>query len=388
VAAPGQVVEVAAGSYGPQDVRYDAAKEGAAKNVVIRAVAGARVTIGQLDIGPDRGTKGATHLTIRGDRSARMIVNGDININGCGQPTDGKECPRNSGGNYLALSHLDVRGVPGRVYGFVCLSCDHVSLSYSRIGPPIYDKPCNGSAHPEIATAYDSKLYRKAKRPNHLTFDHDLFENFARCTSSDHTECLQTEPSDFLTIRNSVFRRCDTITVNITENSGKSLSPAGHIESDHVLIENSFFDQASDATSASGRAYYSLRIPDGTNVTIRNNSWLDQPLLSSPSKYYKSNYRVVGNVGPFNSNFCENSYTKYSHNVFPRTTCGDPKSKVVGSNFGFADPRVGGSLNLHLRAGSPAIGAGDPHDHPATDLDGQARPRTGAPDAGADERVG
>jgi hypothetical protein len=29
---------------------------------------------------------------------------------------------------------------------------------------------------------------RKAKRPNHLVFDHDLFENFARCTTGDHTE--------------------------------------------------------------------------------------------------------------------------------------------------------------------------------------------------------
>jgi hypothetical protein len=105
---------------------------------------------------------------------------------------------------------------------------------------------------------------------------------------------------------------------------------------------------------------------------------------------------VVGNLGPFEQNFCANDYTTYSHNVFSGTTCGDPNSKVVGNNFGFTDPLVGGSLDLHLLPGSPAIGAGDPNDYPATDIDGQhraaahrvyARPRRGTHDSGRLTRV-
>jgi len=49
---------------------------------------------------------------------------------------------------------------------------------------------------------------------------------------------------------------------------------------------------------------------------------------------------------------------------------------------GFVSP---GALDLHLLAGSGAIGAGDPANYPALDIDGQARPMGVAPDAGADE---
>jgi len=379
VARPGQTVEAAAGFYGSQTVLYDSSKEGARRNVVIQPARNATVTIGDLDVGPSRSIRGATHLTVRG-----VVVAGDVAVNGCGAPSDGQQCIKASGGNYLQLVNLDVRGTTA----FFCASCDHVTILGGRWGPKAYNNPCVGSHHPEVSTAYDAVLpgLRKDKRPNHLTIDGAIFENFARCSSSDHTECLQTEPSDYLTIRNSVFRRCDTIVINITENGGNSLSPAGHIESDHILIENSFFDQATDATASDGEAFYSLRIPNGTNVTLRNNSWLDQPLLSSPAQYYKANYRLVGNVGPFGSSFCERRYTSYSHNVFSRTTCGGRASKVVGNNFGFVDPRVGGTVNLHLRPRSPAIGAGDSNDHPARDIDGQRRPRGLRTDAGADER--
>jgi hypothetical protein len=379
VAAPGQVVEAAGGSYGTQTVLYDASKEGAPANVIIRPAAGATVTLHDLEASAGRTVKGATHLTVTG-----MVLTGDIEVNGCGQPNDGQQCPANSGGNYLRFDAMDVRGP----YGFFCGSCDHVTISNSRIGPLVYGQPCNGSAHPEVSTEYDSVLpgLRKDKRPNHLTIDHSIFENFSRCTSADHTECFQVEPVDYLTVTNSIFRRCDTITFHVQGDNGNSLSAEGQSESDHLYFENNFFDAALDNANPGNPCCFSLRVPNGSNVVIRNNSWLDQPLLSSDSQWFKSNYRVVGNVGPFDSNFCANSYTSYSHNVFSNTTCGDPSSKTVGNNFGFKDPTQGGSLDLHLLAGSPAIGAGDPQDFPAYDIDGQARPLGGAPDAGADEQ--
>ena len=49
--------------------------------------------------------------------------------------------------------------------------------------------------------------------------------------------------------------------------------------------------------------------------------------------------------------------------------------------LGFTNASMG---DMHISASSPAIGAGDPTNHPALDYDGQPRP-TGT-DAGADER--
>jgi hypothetical protein len=378
VAAPGQVIEVAGGSYPEQNVLYDASKEGAQANVVFRPAVGASVTVAGIDASTSRSVKGATHMTVHGP----MNVNGAIVINGCGSPTDGQQCSANSGGNYLDFDHLTITNT----YGFVCFSCDHISLTYSTIqGSAVYGSACPNAGHPEISTAYDSKLFRKDKRPNHFVFDHDIFQNFARCDQTQHVECLQTEPADDITISNSVFRRCDTIALNLTENSGNSLSASGHRESNNILVENNFIGQATDRTSADGLAYFSLRIPNGTNVTVRNNSWTDSPLFYSGSGgFISQGYKITGNVGPYNGAGanCGNGMS-FSHNVFSGTLCGG-SGKLV-SSFGFSDPSPAG-LDLHLLAGSPAIDAGDPSSYPTSDLDGQARPMGGIPDAGADER--
>jgi hypothetical protein len=50
---------------------------------------------------------------------------------------------------------------------------------------------------------------------------------------------------------------------------------------------------------------------------------------------------------------------------------------------GFADQA---NFDFHVAAGVAAIDHGHPSDHPPTDIDEQARPMGGNPDAGADER--
>jgi len=371
VARPGQVVQAAGGQYGTQTLLYDAAKERAARNVLIRPARNSRVTIGDLDIGPTRFVKGATHLTVRG-----MVLAGDISINGCGAPADGQQCPSNSGGNYIDLYNLDVRGP----YGFYCASCDHVSVYNSRIGPLTYGSPCNGSAHPEVQNAYDTVNGAKLKRSNHLLFDGDVFENFSRCTSSDHTECLQVEPADDVTIRNSIFRRCDTIVINFANDlAGDSKSAAGYAAPNNILIENNFLDEAMDHTG--GPTYYSLNMRECTNCTIRYNSWLQEPRM--PTGEISRNNRFVGNLGPMSRHNCFRTGVTYSFNVWKGTRCGSTDRNVA--TLGFIDSSPG-SFNLHLKAGSPAINHGGRSGYPRHDIDGQARPHGSRADAGADER--
>jgi hypothetical protein len=315
--------------------------------------------------------KGATHLTVRG-----MVLSGDIAIIGCGAAADGQQCPTSSGGNYIDLYNLDVRGP----YGFYCASCDHVAVFNSRIGPLSYGSPCNGSAHPEVQNAYDTINGVKLKRSHDLLFDGDTFENFSRCTSSDHTECLQVEPADNVTIRNSIFRRCDTIVINFANDfAGNSKSAAGYGAPNNILIENNFLDEAMDHSG--GPTYYSLNMRECTNCTIRYNSWLQEP--RQPNGEISLNNKYIGNLGPMSQGNCYTTGVTYSYNVWRGAKCGPTDLNVASLGFLNSTP---GSFDLHLAAGSPAINRGDPGNYPGADFDGQTRPMGGVPDAGADEK--
>ena len=368
LARPGQIVELGAGEYGEQVVLYDPAKEGAATNVVVRPAKRARVRLEQLTIGPDRGTRGATRLTVEG-----VTIVQDIAIHGCGAIAEGTQCAPDSGGNHLLFRRVDVRGP----VGFFCASCDHVTIRDSRIGPPAYGSPCNGSTHPEVASEYDSVIGAKAKRPHHLTFERVLFENFSRCTTSDHTECLQLEPADDVIIRSSTFRRCDTIAVNIANDLAGSPSSAGYRAPNNVLIENNVFAAATDLTG--GETFYALNIRECTNCVVRYNSWLQAPRM--PSGEVSLGNRFVANLGPMPQWSCLRNGITYSHNVWLGAKCGATDKRAI--RLGFVDPD---NLDLRLRATSPAVNAGDAREFPRADRFGRRRPAGRAPDAGAVER--
>jgi hypothetical protein len=92
--------------------------------------------------------------------------------------------------------------------------------------------------------------------------------------------------------------------------------------------------------------------------------------------------RWVGNLGAWD---CRPGIA-YSHNVGSKCGSTDKQVSPASSSatavapLGWVNPAA---LDFHLTAGSPAINAGDPADHTATDRDGV--PRDSAPDAGAYE---
>jgi len=97
-----------------------------------------------------------------------------------------------------------------------------------------------------------------------------------------------------------------------------------------------------------------------------------------------TNVSYTGNVSPLlYASQCVGGVT-YSNNVWTNASgakC-NASDKSVASP-GFVNP---GAHDLHLTASSPAINAGNPAGYPAVDIDGQARPLGGAPDAGSDEK--
>jgi hypothetical protein len=364
VAASGQTVEVAAGSYGAQTLHYDGSKASSA-DVTFQPAAGASVTVAGIAFGTSRFDAGAAHVTIKD-----MTSSGSIWIPGCGQAADGGPCAAGGvPGSDLSFLNLHVKDL----YAFVCSSCSDVLISGGVWGPDSYGcQAGNGSAHPEIQSAY-----QQVKRPNHITIQNSLWHNFARCTTGDHTECLQAEPADYLTLRGNTFANCDTMDVNIANDLANARSAAGYRAPDHVVVENNFFAVPTDATG--GPTWFALNIRECTNCTVRYNSWLAPPRMPIGGEVSLNNV-YEGNVGPMSPQNCGIAGVTYRYNVWSDAKCSASDKQAVS---GFVNRAA---LDLHLAPGSPAINAGDPLDYPTTDVDAQARPMGGIPDAGADER--
>jgi hypothetical protein len=322
VAHPGQQVLLAGGSYPRQDIGADPGKRSSA-DVIFRPRAGASVALADLNVH-------ARHLEIRDMRIADFWT------------TD------------VSVADVTFRNVSAP--GFIINSSRDVRVIGGSYGPSIDDKP-------QVAAWPDTI------EPRNILIDDVYFHDMTRSNSSIHTECLQFGAGNGLVLRNSRFWHCDIMNVHFGH-WGDTPDPR------NIVVEDNFFSTSTDA--AGGETYYSLMLRGGwDNTLIRNNS-ATQPMLINVYGGGNHDIRMIGNAAPADN--CD-SRVVYSHNVWVGRKCGRTDKKV--SDLGFVDPE---KLNLHLRAGSPAIDAGDPKSFPPRDIDGQRRASGRLPDAGADER--
>jgi hypothetical protein len=326
VANPGEVVQVAGGSYGRQDLTGDPSKT-SARDVVFRAAPGARVRISDITFGRYSGSIGASHVTMR-----RMTFADGVVFNRVSDVT---------------LRRINIVG------GFWINGSRRIRIIRGRVGP------CTG-CHPDIQWEYNSNPKRI---PRNILIDGVYFHDMRIGSPGDHVECLQVSDVDGLVIRNSRFRRCGIFGLHI---QGTEASPPRNI-----LVENNFFAAALDG------GFYSLSIMEGTNVKVRNNSSPQGFRFGSAGTI--SNWLVAGNLAPYATAACDDRIT-FRSNVWRGGSCGATDRNV--SRLGFRDV---GSFNLHLRRNSPAINRGYPGSYPLRDIDHQRRPLGVRPDAGADE---
>jgi hypothetical protein len=314
-------VEVAAGSYGSQSIGVDGSKTSSV-DVVFRPAAGASVSLGSLKVW-------GKHVEVR-----EMVLSG---------------WTVEAGAADVTFRNLDVNG------GIFINGGDSISIIGGSVGPGV-------DYHPQFAP------WPVGSPITNILIDGVEFHDWTRSNSSVHTECLQIAGGNGVTIRNSVFRNCAVFALSITEYNGSG-PPRNY------LIENNVF-----GTSIGG--YYSLQFNSNASalrdILIRNNSSTQEFLIDNQQPTI-SNVRAVANVAPIAPWNCSSRVT-YAYNVWQGAAC-SPTDRNV-SSLGFRNP---GALDLHLVAGAAAIGRGDPANHPATDIDGDARPSGGAPDAGADE---
>ncbi len=341
LAKPGQTVEMAAGTYTDTALSVDATKT-SATDVIFRPVAGATVTISpQLHVY-------AQHLELRGLRfTSKLWIESsaaDVTI-------------RNS-----TLKNFDL-------YSSGKESSHDISFIGGSVGPSANENSRIASNGPSTSAS-----------PRNILIDGVDFHDFTVSPGSGaHVECLQVWAVEGLTIRNSKFRNCEVFDIFLQKLPGGAAATPSNI-----LIENNFFD-----CCASG--YYSIRMADhaGTswkNVTIRNNS-LNKEINPDPGVPY-SNVKIIGNVGPA-VKFWSGSTgaiqakpagVEVDYNVWYAGAKVGSHDKVAAAGF-----RNAAAVDFHLNAGAAAINAGNPANAPATDIDGDARPAGGAPDAGADE---
>ena len=262
-AQPGQVVEVAGGTYGDQNVLADASKTSSA-DVIFRPAAGASVSLGSLEVF-------GSHVTFR-----QLTVNGDWQT-------------------YHGTDDVTFRDVT--VHGVILTqSSSNITVIGGSVGGTVDTKSQFGN-------------WPMGTNNRNILVDGVTFHDVTRSSSGVHVECLLVGGTDGFVLRNSRFSNCDVFDVSIGQ-MNNSDPPT------NITVENNFF--------GASNGYFSFDINTTTaslsNVLIRNNSSPQQMYLGNALPIL-SNVRVVANVAPIIPSNCEGRII-YSRNVWQGGTCG------------------------------------------------------------------
>jgi hypothetical protein len=321
-ATPGDVVELAGGTYGGQSVP---ALGRATPIIEIRPASGAAVTLnGSLDVNAD-------NVVVRDMKASDLNVdNGnDVVENVTTVGIDAVSA------YFQNTKNLIVRG--GHLGGLMNKT-------------PVYV----GSTPVSYNVTFDGVDF------------HDALVN----DSAAHTECLMVNDVQGMVIKNSIFRNCGYFGVMIS-----------HLFADvgprDVTLENNVFEHTVQWNGQ--RAPFSMLVGpvNAINFVFRNNTFETPPTFNQTT--FTGTSRMVGNLGAMTGS-C--SKMAYSRNVWTATTCGATDKRNASAVSQFVNPA---GHDFHLKAGAAAIDAGDKADYPGSDRDGYGRPVGAAPDAGAYE---
>jgi hypothetical protein len=322
VADPGDVVEIAEGSYPGQDVLADSSKTSEA-DVIFQPAPGATPVFGGLDIFGD-------HVEFRGIESTQDL--------------------------YVKCGADDVTFRDSKASLFFIRSSTDVAFINVEFGP---SSDISQIGHTEECQFAPENILLEN------VFMHD-FEN-----PNTHMECVTIQAANNIVVRNSRFLRCQDFDVFI-----KPRAPV--LSYTNMLFENNWFADP----EPTGSNVISLSLPDGgsaiRNATFRYNSF-QSSLIVKPEIDY-TNVRFVANIGTRIGTGCNEAGVTSEYNVWSgEDDCGATDIQAPNGWVNSA------GFDYHLTPNAAAINRGHPTEHPPVDIDGQARPRGGRADAGSDE---
>jgi len=344
LAAAGQTVEVAAGTYGDQTLSADASKSAGGSRVTFQPASGATVIVGSKPLSTK--TKTTTGLDVIGSTAVtfrNMTIRGDVNAGGAANGVSFENLVSDNGA--LGVYHASNVAFRGGSYG-----------GTNRYKSEIY---------PDGSWAHNANISITGVTIHDVRSD-DL--------ANYHVEGMLVSDGAGITISGNTFYNNDVFDLSIGAFGSASLS--------NITVENNAF-----ASSAGPNFDSSLGINTNTTtwngLNVRYNSalvYMRHPVCSGGC----TNVSYAGNVSPLvYASQCVAGVT-YLNNVWTNASgakCNASDKSVTSP--GFVNPAV---HDLHLTASSPAINAGNGTGYPAVDIDGQGRPMGGAPDAGADEK--
>ncbi len=376
-AKPGQIVEIAEGTYPSQSVVAVPGRQ-AGPNVVFRPAAGARVVLGGLTIGANGDPRqGPRHVTVRG-----------LHMSYKGSPPAARNQAGISvqpGSKHIRLEHMDAGSlhtwfadhltVVGGDYG----PCDATASSGNVCGNTMIDVSSN--------VTIDGALFHDYR------FDTTCFADGGDC----HWECMYINGGENNTIRNSKFRDCAIYDIFATI-SGPDAARTGHR---NLLIENNWFDTPWTEDTSGGRRARASAVslawcqnsPLGyRDVVVRFNSFQRNTgiELDRNMSCRWENVSIVGNLLSYPGN-CDSRVT-YAYNVWTtaiRSGRCAGTDRVIGNDLPYSEPSSGRGFNFRLRpkrtVADDLVPASVPGGCPRLDIDRKRRSGKRC-DAGSDER--
>jgi len=303
---------------------------------VFRAAPGARPVIANLDI------QGGQHIALNG-----LDLRGDL----------GMYALNRSSPSSPEVTDVVVQG--GRIQSFHITGAQHVLIENNDIGHYSLD------TMPGV-----NSLYSDNGQPTER--DVRVIGNVFRditITNPSHNECLFVKRINGLVISGNKFIGCPGLAIAFYD--AQNDPATGNAYASNVLVENNFLQCRPLASCYGG----SMALEASTkgdqifrNFIFRFNSTDGSIAMLDCSAALCQNVKAYGNAGSIG-------------NGWPARFANVPRPRYVNSQAG----------DFHAVAGAPQIGAVPAsvckaNGCPATDIDGHARPRTWALDAGANQR--
>ena len=346
MAAPGQVVELAAGTYGNQTISHDNSKT-STDDVVFRPAAGAGVTLGTV-------TTYASHLTIQ-DVTATDLNARVTDPPGAYPVTD------------ITFEDIDARN-------FMIYSATDVSILGGDYGPA---SSCGG---PYGGSNNSIRRYAGAPNPSGILIEGVAIHDIQTYDAGPcHMEGLAIFAGSGVTIRDSKFFRNSIYDIFLQGNSGPV---------NNVTLENNWFAKSTGTAYAGGGASavaFSGGSSDFANTLIRHNSLNDVLSLDDNGvRPSYTNFRVVGNIGMLPGS-CLGGVS-FAYNVWQGSACNSTDRGLGGGALPYSNTSNTSTLDYHLTGGVAQDMVPNSASDTGNDIDGQARPMGGQRDAGSDER--